>query len=62
MSTSVGAKPSLNAAARSTVVVVTGIGPEYTSPLVAVGAVRSVVYRMVAPGVAVVISTMMLVS
>src|SRR2546423_10242831 len=52
VSTLLGRKFVLNAAARSTVVRLMVIGPETTVPVLAVGAVPSVVYRIVAPPVA----------
>ena len=45
----------MKAAARKVVVLLMGIGPVYTVPVVAVGAEPLVVYRIVAPIVSVVI-------
>lgn len=44
-------QPGLNAATRKQVVVLMVIGPEYVRPLISVGFVPFVVYRIAAPGV-----------
>jgi hypothetical protein len=53
----VGRYPFLNARARTVDVALIVIGPVYIVPLISVGSVPSSVYRIVAPGVVVVIAS-----